>query len=140
MGTIPETGLQDLERMFRINFNTAYTLTRELIPRMEKSGGGQILYIGSAPAIHPELAGSMLAYTLSKTLLMDLSKIINSNYHSAGISSTVIVPGTIDTPRNREAMPDADFSKWQTPGQIAGRIFELFTPEGASVRGGILEI
>jgi dihydropteridine reductase len=38
------------------------------------------------------------------------------------LSVVGILPTTIDTPSNREAMPDADFNQWTQPAHIAKEI------------------
>lgn len=139
-GTIKETGIPDIEKMIRLNFITAYTLIRELTGRMEDDGGGQLVFIGSGPAVDPGSAGGAVAYALAKSLLIRMAEIINATLNAKNIFASVIIPGTIDTPQNRQVMPDADFSGWQSPDEIAARIFSLFTPEGASLRGSVIKI
>jgi len=59
---------------------------------------------------------------------------------NTGITSSIIMPSLIDTPPNREAMPDADFSKWVKPETIAGNIFHLFTEPGKALRETVLKV
>jgi short-subunit dehydrogenase len=126
--------------MIHLNFMTAYTLSRQLLGRMEKHGGGQLVYIGAGPAIRPSAAGDMVAYALSKSLLIKFAELINAEGNPQNIYASVVIPGVIDTPQNRRSMPDADHSNWQSPAMIAERIYTLFTPEGEELRGSILEI
>jgi hypothetical protein len=51
-----------------------------------------------------------------------------------------VSPSTIDTPANREGMPDADFSTWTPPFRIAAVMRWLASDEGATVRGGIVPV
>lgn len=67
-------------------------------------------------------AKGMTAYGLGKSLLVGLANIINAEYEGTAIKAHVIVPSTIDTPQNRAAMPNADFSKWEKPSEIAAII------------------
>ncbi len=128
MGNLKNTGKRDLDKMYRLNFETAYFSAREIFQQMESQPeGGRIFFIGSKPALHPSTGSSMVAYTLMKSLLFGLSDILNEEGNKKGIYSTVIVPSVIDTPQNRAAMPGSDFTKWVTTGTIAGRILELLS-------------
>jgi hypothetical protein len=51
-----------------------------------------------------------------------LAELINEEGKGKNISAHVIVPTTMDTPQNRAAMPNADFSKWTTTAKIAEEI------------------
>ncbi len=46
-----------------------------------------------------------------------------------------VLPGTIDTPQNRAAMPDADPSAWVTPRQLAEVIAFLISDAASGVTG-----
>jgi NAD(P)-dependent dehydrogenase (short-subunit alcohol dehydrogenase family) len=82
----------------------------------------------------------MLSYALSKSLVFRLAEVINEDGKGYGITASVIVPGTIDTPQNREAMPDADFTAWVTASEIADNIYHLSTPAGRQLRESIIKV
>jgi NAD(P)-dependent dehydrogenase (short-subunit alcohol dehydrogenase family) len=141
MGNMAETGLADFDRMYRLNFVTAYNIARQVYAGMEKQeGGGQMVFIGSRPALHPEQAKDMIAYSLTKSLVFRLAEVINEEGRSRGISASVVIPSIIDTPQNRAAMPDADFSKWVSPQDIAENIFHLSTSAGRKLRESIIKV
>ena len=66
----------------------------------------------------------MTAYGLSKSLLFRLAELLNEESDGLDIITQVIVPSTIDTPQNRKAMPDADYSKWVKAETIAGQTIQ----------------
>jgi NAD(P)-dependent dehydrogenase (short-subunit alcohol dehydrogenase family) len=141
MGRLAETGMEDMDRMYRLNFVTAFNPARQLFARMEgQKGGGQLVFIGTRPALQPEQAKSMVAYALSKSLLFRLAEVINADGRKQGISARVVRPSTMDTPQNRSAMPDADFSKWVTPDEVAENILHLVSPAGGKLRESILKV
>jgi len=141
MGNLSDTGLKDIYRMIDLNFSTAYNIAMPLLRHFENTGqDGQIIFIGARPVLQPELASDMLAYTLSKSLLFKLSEIVNSAEGETGIYSSLVIPGIIDTPRNRAENPDADFSTWVTAGEVADNIIRLLTSEGKKLREGIIEV
>jgi len=141
IGGLADTGEEELNKMYRLNFLTAYHLARQVFLQMkQQENGGQIIFTGSRPALHPGSAGNMLSYALSKSLVFRLAEIINEDGKGYGITASVIVPGIIDTPQNREAMPDADFTSWVTASEIADNIFHLSTPAGRQLRESIIKV
>lgn len=141
MGNIEQTGSSQIDKMFQLNFKTAYHCVHAALPLMEKqSSGGQVVMVGARPAIQADAGKHMVAYALSKSLIFNLSEVINSEYEAKKIHSSVIVPSIIDTPVNREAMPDSDFSKWVTPQEIATNIAFLDSDAGKKLRRSVLKI
>jgi NAD(P)-dependent dehydrogenase (short-subunit alcohol dehydrogenase family) len=59
---------------------------------------------------------------------------------ASGISANCVLPGTIDTPQNREAMPDADFGKWVTPEAIADVIVFLASEAARGITGAAIPV
>ncbi len=141
MGGLADTGEEELNKMYRLNFLTAYHLARQVFLQMkQQEDGGQVIFTGSRQAMHPGSAGNMLSYALSKSLVFRLAEVINEDGKGYGITASVIVPGTIDTPKNREAMPDADFTAWVTASEIADNIYHLSTPAGRQLRESIVKV
>jgi len=52
----------------------------------------------------------------------------------------VILPGTMDTPANRKAMPNADVSKWVQPASVASLITWLAGDAGKDVNGAAIAV
>jgi NAD(P)-dependent dehydrogenase (short-subunit alcohol dehydrogenase family) len=118
-GGILNTDSNSLKKMWSSNFETAYYITRPLFEHMLSKNGGRIVLVGARPALQPADGKKSLAYALSKSLLFKLAEILNAEGTEKNVVTSVIVPSTIDTPQNREAMPKADFSKWVKPEEIA---------------------
>lgn len=141
MGGLADTGEEELDKMYRLNFLTSYHIARQVFLQMQKQeDGGQVIFTGSRPAIHPGSAGNMVSYALSKSLVFRLAEVINEEGKAYGITASVIVPGTIDTPQNREAMPDADFTAWVSASEIADNVYHLSTPAGKQLRESIIKV
>jgi len=51
-----------------------------------------------------------------------------------------ILPGTMDTPANRKAMPGADISKWVQPVAVASLIVWLAGEAGKDVNGAAIPV
>lgn len=122
MGDLSDTGISELEHQYRLNFETAYNLTKPLYEHMKLNHGGRLFFVGSGQGLDTSKGKHVVAYSLSKSLLFQLTNIINADTAHTGIRAHVVVPSIIDTPQNRESMPDADFSKWEKPADIAAII------------------
>ena len=57
-----------------------------------------------------------------------------------GVRANLVLPGTIDTPANRQAMPDADFTLWVEPGARADAILFLASDLSRAVTGAALPV
>ena len=119
MGSIEDAKQSDFEKMFSLNFFSAYHLVRGFLPFMKKQQKGTFLFVGARPALQLEDASATIAYAMSKRLIVSLAEILATETKETNIRSHVFVPSIIDTPPNREAMPDSDFSKWVSPKEIA---------------------
>ena len=141
MGDLASTGQEELNKMYRLNFLTSYHIARQVFLQMqEQEDGGQVIFTGSRPAIHPASAGGMISYAFSKSLVFRLAEVINEDGKGSGITASVIVPGIIDTPQNRLAMPDADFTAWVSAQEIADNVYHLSTPAGKQLRESIIKV
>ncbi len=140
VGDFKNTDSAALQKMYKLNFETSYFVVRALISHFEANGGGHFVLIGTRAAFMPKDAQHLVAYGLSKSLVMYLAEIINAYGKEKGIQASVIVPSTIDTPQNRQAMPDADFSKWTTAEAIADAIYFLNTDSGKHLRETVLKM
>jgi len=141
MGNIEQTDVTAIRKMFSLNFETAYNIVQPLFGYFSKQkDGGQIILVGARPALQADAGKDLVAYALSKSLVFKLSEIINEAGKGKNITSTVIVPSTIDTPANRQSMPDADFAKWVSPDAVADTIVFLLSDSGRQIREGVVKI
>jgi NAD(P)-dependent dehydrogenase (short-subunit alcohol dehydrogenase family) len=99
---------------------------------------GRIVAIGSRAAV--EASPGAAAYAVSKAALVALIKNVAAETKDFGVTANAVLPSTIDTPANRSAMPNADFSKWVAPEAIAKLIVWLVSEEAADVSGAIIPI
>ena len=140
MGGLADTDLAALDNMFKLNFQTAFSIAKALFEHFEKIGGGQIFLIGARPALQPQDGKNAIAYSLSKSLIFRLAEIINETGKEKNVRATVIVPSTIDTAINRQSMPDVDFHKWVPAESIADTIAYLLTDSGSMLRESVVKI
>lgn len=140
-GGLAETDGQAIDKMIALNFKSAYHIVRPLLEQFEKQpDGGQIILIGSRSVLNAESAKNNVAYTLSKSLIFQLAELINAQEKDRKITASVIIPSIIDTPVNRAALPNADYSKWVQAEEIASIISFVLSDSGNQLREPILKI
>lgn len=118
-GTLESTTQSDLLSMLRLNFFSAFSVANAFLPLMKKQQRGTFLFVGARAALLPEEGKHAVAYALSKRLIGAFSEILAEEIKDTDIRSHVFVPSILDTPANRATMPQADFSKWVSPRDVA---------------------
>lgn len=140
MGKIGETGIADIGKQYRLNFETAYNIARPVFTHMIKQHNGRIFMIGSRPGLSSKHGKGMVAYSLTKSLIFRLAELMNDEAKETNVVVSVIVPSTIDTPQNRKAMPDSDPGKWVTPEAIAEVIWFYCSDQSAALREPVIKV
>ena len=140
MGKVAETKTTDINKQFKLNFETAYNVARPVFVQMMKQSNGRIFMIGSRPGSDMKSSKGMVAYGLAKSLIFRLAELMNDEAKGHNVVTSVVVPSTIDTPQNRASMPDADFSKWVKPEAIADVIYFHCTNEAAILREPVIKV
>jgi NAD(P)-dependent dehydrogenase (short-subunit alcohol dehydrogenase family) len=123
MGDIASTGIRELYRQYQLNFETAYTVAKPVFAQMLQQNNGRIFFIGAPAGLDAAQGKGMTAYSLSKSLLFHLAGLMNAEAGGKDVRAKVVVPTIIDTPQNRKAMPNADFSGWEAPADLAEMIY-----------------
>ena len=140
MGKISETNITEIQKQYRLNFETTYNIARPVFNQMMKQGSGRLFMIGSKPGSDMHLGKGMVAYSLAKSLIFRLAELMNDEAAGKNVVACVVVPSTIDTPQNRKSMPDADVTKWVSPVSIADAIYFYCTPEAAVIREPVIKV
>jgi NAD(P)-dependent dehydrogenase (short-subunit alcohol dehydrogenase family) len=135
---VQETDDATFENMFDVNLRSAFYMLKATLPAMRKAGAGRIVAIGSRAALEP--AAGIGAYSASKAALVSLIRTVAVENKDLGITANVLLPGTIDTPTNRSAMPGADTSKWVKPEKLAGLIVWLAGEAASQVSGAVIPV
>jgi NAD(P)-dependent dehydrogenase (short-subunit alcohol dehydrogenase family) len=131
--TLWETENAALEQLLSLNVRALHTLLRAVVPAMLERNQGSIINVAAKAGItHPSHAA---AYAASKAAALSMMASVTAELAATAIRANSILPSTIDTAANRGAMPEADFSKWVAPEQIAAVIRFLCSPAGEVVRG-----
>ena len=136
--SVAETDDATFQHMFDLNLNSVFHMLRATIPLLRQTGSGRIIAIGSRAALEP--GAHVGAYSASKAAMVSLIRTVALENKDAGLRANVILPGTMDTPANRRAMPDADVSKWVRPAAVAGLIVWLASDAGQDVNGAAIPV
>lgn len=135
---IQETSLDTWDFMLNLNARSVFNMTQYLVPHMLKQGSGKIIHTAARPGLQGAAGAS--AYSVSKSAVIRLVESTSAEVKRHGINVNCIVPGTIDTPSNREAMPDADFSQWVAPESLADVILFLASDASRDIHGAAIPV
>jgi NAD(P)-dependent dehydrogenase (short-subunit alcohol dehydrogenase family) len=139
-GDIEHTMADDLRKQYALNFETAYFVARPLFTHMMSHGYGRLVFVGARPALLAAAGKSLVAYALSKSLVFKLAEFLNAEAKGKNVTATVVVPSTIDTPINRQSMPDANPDNWVKASQIADLMAMICSDTGAPLRETVLKV
>jgi NAD(P)-dependent dehydrogenase (short-subunit alcohol dehydrogenase family) len=133
-----ETEPAEFERLMQLNLTPAFLLARAAMPRLVERGGGAFLCVSARTALRPYPGGG--AYSVAKASVLALVKALDVEYRGAGVRCNAILPSVIDTPANREAQPDADYSKWVKPQEIANVVCFLVSGKSGVTSGAAVPV
>jgi NAD(P)-dependent dehydrogenase (short-subunit alcohol dehydrogenase family) len=132
-GKVHESNLEGFEAQLRLNLRPGFLLARAAIPRIVSAGGGAFVGVSARPALKPFPGAA--GYITAKAGVLAFIKALDVEYRHDGVRCNAVLPSVIDTPANRRAQPDAEFSKWVPPQQIAKVVRFLVSDESAPISG-----
>ncbi len=135
---VHETPVETWDFMLNLNARTAFVISQAVIPPMLARGTGKIVHVAARAGLSG--TANNAAYTASKSAVIRLVESLGAELRHKGINANCVLPGTIDTPQNREAMPTADFSKWVSPESIANVIAFLCSDEASAINGAAIPV
>jgi NAD(P)-dependent dehydrogenase (short-subunit alcohol dehydrogenase family) len=136
--SIADTDDATFQRMLDLNLNSVFHILRAALPPLRKTGDGRVIAIGSRAALEP--GAGVGAYSASKAAMVSLIRTVALENKDAGLTANTILPGTMDTPANRKAIPNADVSKWVQPASVAGLVVWLASEAGKDVNGSVIPV
>jgi NAD(P)-dependent dehydrogenase (short-subunit alcohol dehydrogenase family) len=135
--TVADGSPASWQRMYALNVLTALNASRAAIPHLSASPAGRIVNIGAIGALQ---AGSgMGAYAASKAGVHRLTEALAAEWKGK-ITVNAVLPSIIDTSANRASMPNADFSKWVAPGELAEVILFLASDAASGITGALIPV
>jgi NAD(P)-dependent dehydrogenase (short-subunit alcohol dehydrogenase family) len=135
---VHEQPLVDFEDQLTRNLRATYLVTQAALPALVGAGGGAVVCVSSRAAVAPFSGAS--GYITAKAAVIAFAQAVAVEYRADGVRCNTVLPSVIDTPSNRAAQPDADYSRWVPPGQIAGVIRFLAGDESAPTSGASIPV
>jgi NAD(P)-dependent dehydrogenase (short-subunit alcohol dehydrogenase family) len=137
-GSAVDTDVAKWQTMLSLNVTSAFLLSRAVIPHMTARRSGRLIHIAARAALEPFPGAA--AYLVAKAALVSLIRVLALELGGAGVTVNGILPGTIDTPANRENMPQADRSTWVKPESIGQVLVWLMSDDTTAINGALIPV
>ena len=135
---VHETSDSDWDLMLAVNARTVFNLCRAVVPTMLEQGDGRIVNVAARAAVTGQ--AFMAPYCVSKAAVIVLTQSLAAELRDRNLRVNCVLPGTLDTPQNRAAMPDADFSRWVPPADLAAAMMFLLSDAARCITGAVLPV
>ncbi|HYL65680.1 MAG TPA: SDR family NAD(P)-dependent oxidoreductase [Nitrosopumilaceae archaeon] len=129
---------KEWDLMMNLNLKTAFLISKHVVGQMLRQGSGKVVHVAARLGLKG-IAGNS-AYGASKSGLIRLVESLSDEVKDKNINVNCIMPSIIDTGANRKDMPDADFSKWVKPSEIAQVMLFLASDDSKSIHGAAMPV
>ncbi|WP_431824754.1 SDR family NAD(P)-dependent oxidoreductase [Burkholderia sp. F1] len=136
--TVADGDVATWDRMYALNVKTALNASKAALPHLLQRPSGRIVNIGAGAAL--KAGPGMGAYAAAKSGVARLTEALAAELRDTGVTVNAIAPSIIDTPPNRADMPDADFTRWVQPREIAATIGFLLSADAQAIRGAWIPV
>jgi len=137
---IASTKESNWDFMMNVNLKSAFLRCKAALPHMIRQNFGKIINVSSRTAVEKRFRSKSGAYAVSKAGIIVLTETIADEVKKYDINVNCIMPSIIDTPDNRRNFPDADFSRWVKPEEIAKVILFLLSDDSKTVSGASVPV
>lgn len=138
MAKLADAGPEQWDAMFSLNVRTTWNIYRAAVPALRQSGGGALVGVGSVAGLRG--TAEMAAYSATKAAVLRLTESLADELRADRIRVNAVMPTTIDTPQNRQSMPDADTTRWVTPSEVAEAMTFLLSDAASGITGALLPV
>jgi NAD(P)-dependent dehydrogenase (short-subunit alcohol dehydrogenase family) len=138
MSKIMETSEAEFDKMINLNLKSTFLCSKVFLGQICDKQNGRIVNISARAGLHGQ--GGMGPYCISKGGVITLTQSIAEEVKETTATVNAILPSIIDTEANRKEMPDADFSKWVNPQDIANVISFLASEEARAISGASIPV
>ena len=135
---VTEMTEKEWDLMMNLNLKTAFLISKHVVEQMVKQGSGKVVHVAARLGLKG-IAGNS-AYGASKSGLIRLVESLSDEVKDKNINVNCIMPSIIDTGANRKDMPDADFSKWVKPSEIARVMLFLASDDSKPIHGAAIPV
>jgi NAD(P)-dependent dehydrogenase (short-subunit alcohol dehydrogenase family) len=137
---IVDTEVSDWDFELNVNLKSAFLCSKVALAQMIKQNSGKIVSISSRSAVEKRYRVKDGAYAVSKAGIIVLTETMAEEVKKYDINVNCVLPSTIDTPDNRRNFPNADFSKWVKPEQVAEVMLFLVSDESKTISGASIPV
>ena len=124
--------------MMNLNLKSVFLCCKTVIPHMTERGYGKIVNVSARAGLKGE--AGLSAYCVSKGGVRTLTESLAAEVMDSGINVNAIMPSIMDTPANREAMPDEDHNRWVAPTDVAKVICFLTSDDASIINGAAIPV
>jgi len=128
---VDETDVETFDLLFDVNLKTMFLTSKHAVPHLRETEGAIVSVSARSSLEGGEGDGP---YRASKAGVRLLTETL-AEENEGTVRANAIMPSVIDTPMNREMMPDADHEKWVDPADIA-RVVAFLCSDAATVTSG----
>jgi NAD(P)-dependent dehydrogenase (short-subunit alcohol dehydrogenase family) len=129
--TVPDTTLDEWNRVLAVNLTSAFLLGKHGIPRLAEAGGGTMVISGSANSVVGER--SWAAYCATKGGLLMLCRAMALDHAPQAVRVNIVCPGSVATDLHdewvRERLDGRDFDAVREEDRLAHPLGRFGTPE-----------
>ncbi len=136
---VHETSLGTFDALFDVNLKTGFLTSKHAIPHLRAGDDRQGAIVSVASRSSLEGGSGDAVYRASKAGVRLLTESI-AEENRGEVRANAIMPSVIDTPMNREMMPDADFAAWVDPAEVARVICFLASPAAEVTSGAAVPV
>ena len=148
MSPVAETSAVDFADQFQMNALSSFLCSAAAIRAIRDRGetgpggakGGRIVNVAARPGLEPRLGAGMVAYATAKAAVAAMTEALAQETAGEEIWINAVAPSVLDTPANRKAMPNADYSTWVAPSAVAEVIAFLASPDNRVTRGAVIPV
>jgi NAD(P)-dependent dehydrogenase (short-subunit alcohol dehydrogenase family) len=124
--------------MMTLNLRTAFLMSKHGVRPMIERGWGRIINFSARAA--RDTSANAGAYAVSKAGIIALTEVQAKEVLDRNITVNAILPSIVDTPANRQAMPQADFDRWPKADEIADVIVFLASDAARLISGASIPV
>jgi len=133
---IDETDVDTFDALFDVNLRTMFLASKHAIPHLQETAGAIVSVSARSSLEGGEGDGP---YRASKAGVRLLTETI-AEENLGTVRANAVMPSVIDTPMNREMMPDADHDEWVDPADIAQVVCFLCTEQAGVTSGAAVPV
>jgi NAD(P)-dependent dehydrogenase (short-subunit alcohol dehydrogenase family) len=128
---IEETPVDQFDMLFDVNLKTMFLASRGFLPELQDTDGAIVSVSARSSLSGGEGDGP---YRASKAGVRLLTETI-AEENLGTVRANAVMPSVLNTPMNREMMPDADHDAWVTPAEVA-QVVMFLCSDAAGVTSG----